>query len=77
MDKLTEIENAISENNVKKIDELENYLQKQLKEARSKEKSTDLMSLISQLPQDELAHALFPSDHFSSLSSKETFYIPR
>ena len=27
--------------------------------------------------QDELAHALFQSDHFPSLSSKETFHIPR
>ena len=62
MDKLKEIENAVSE--------IENCLQKQLMEARSKEKSTDLMSLISQLPQDELAHTVFPSDHFSTLSRK-------
>ena len=77
MDKLKEIENAISENDFKKTDELKDCLQRQLQEARSRDKSTDLMSLISQLPQDQLAHALFPSDHFPSLSTKETFHIPK
>ena len=77
MDKLKEIENAMSENDLKKIVKLEDCLQKQLQEARSRDKSTDLISFISQLPHDELAHALFPSDHFPSLSSKETFHIPK
>ena len=42
MDRLKEIENAVSENHVKKIDEIENCLQKQLMEVSSKKKSTDL-----------------------------------
>ena len=42
MDKLKEIENVISENDFKKIDELKDCLQRQLQEARSRDKSTEL-----------------------------------
>ena len=50
MDKLKKIDNAISENDFKKFDKLKDCLQKQLQEARSRDKPTDLISL--------LAHAL-------------------
>ena len=43
MDKLKEIENVISENDFKKIDEIKDCLQRQLKEARSRDKSTELI----------------------------------
>ena len=38
MDKLKAIENAISENDLKRIDELKDCLQRQLQEARSRDK---------------------------------------
>ena len=38
MDKLKAIENAISENDLKRIDELQDCLQRQLQEARSRDK---------------------------------------
>ena len=38
MDKLKAIENAISENELKRIDELKDRLQRQLQEARSRDK---------------------------------------
>ena len=75
--KLRKSRKTLAENDFKKIDKLKDCLQRQLQEAISRDKSTDLISPISQLPQDELAHALFPSDHFPSLSTKETFHIPR
>ena len=38
MDKLKAIENAITENDLKRIDELKDCLQRQLQEARSRDK---------------------------------------
>ena len=73
MDKLKVIQNAISENDFKKIDKLKDCLQKQLWKERSRDKSTNLISLISQLPQDELAHSLFPSDHFVLFFKQRNF----
>ena len=43
MDKLKEIENVLSENDFKKIDELKDCLQRQLQEAISRDKSTELI----------------------------------
>ena len=73
MDKLKEIENANSMNNFKKTDELKDCLHKQLQEARSRDKSTDLISLISQLHQDELAHALIRVIIFPIFQAKKLF----
>ena len=58
MDKLKAIENAISENDLKRIDKLKDCLKKTTSGSKVERQIFDLISLISQLPQDELAHAL-------------------